>query len=474
MAKPIHAVLSTLRAAQRSPSTHRSPTARPATWVVALVLAVTAGAVAVAHPAHAAGTVRDDIVSIAYRELGDSSRNTEYANNCSWYGHEMLGWPHSGECVDNNPAHNDFGGGGDQYNWCATFAKYVWREGGATDLGGIDGYAQTFRTYGEQHGTFHFPAGYTPQPGDAIVFDFFAGTRYPIDHVAIVTSASGSRVYTIGGNESGAPGEPDAVRASSYLLTNAHIVGYSSPANAEGASSGTASIYGAMSDGRLTFTNIDGASGERTHGAVVSSASLGFVPVAMATLNFNTILVTSPDGGLYRVDVITNNTELIFEPPIRLGGGWTHSLLAFDGHGHLYGIAGSTLRRYTVNAAKPVITDIANNTVIGTGFTLKTLTATGADWILGTTTAGQLISYQIRGAGDWDRYELRSTTWQVFDMMLSPGGGVYYAHKPDGSMYWYLDQNPYDGSSADLTSQGAVDASGWSQMLLSAQPATVS
>src|ERR1041384_5068296 len=117
-----------------------------------------------------------------------------------------------------------------------------------------------------------------------------------------------------------------------------------------------------------------------THGAVVSSASLGFVPVAMATLNFNTILVTSPAGQLYRVDVITNGDSLTFSQPTLLGGGWTHRLLAYDGHGHLYGIAGSTLRRYTITATKPGAANITDNTVIqDSGFTLKTLTATGDD-----------------------------------------------------------------------------------------------
>jgi len=38
----------------------------------------------------------------------------------------------------------------------------------------------------------------------------------------------------------------------------------------------------------------------------------------------------------------------------------------------------------------------------------------------------------------------------------------------------YLDQNPYDLNGSDLTGLGAVDASGWSQVRLSAQPRTVS
>ncbi|KOX20522.1 hypothetical protein ADK67_29300 [Saccharothrix sp. NRRL B-16348] len=237
--------------------------------------------------------------------------------------------------------------------------------------------------------------------------------------------------------------------------------------------SGTASVYGVLADGRLTYTAIDAANGTRTHGAVASGASLGFVPKAMATLNFNTVLVTSSGGQLYRVDVITNNTSLTFNAPVPLGGGWTHDLLAYDGRGSLYGIAAGALRRYTITANKPGAGDITSDGLIDTGFTLKTLTATGPDWLLGTTSGGELLSYRIRGAGDWTRYELKSSTWQVFTDLVSPGGGVYFGHNADGGLYHYVDDNPYDGSGADLRGLDAVDAQGWSQVLLSAQPGTV-
>lgn len=120
-----------------------------------------------------------------------------------------------------------------------------------------------------------------------------------------------------------------------------------------GDTAGTASIYGVLDNGRLTYTAVNAVTGTRTHGAVASSASLGFTPKAMATLNFNTILITSTTDQLYRVDVVTNDDSLTFKPPVNLGGGWTHDLLAYDGRGHLYGIADGILVRYTVNSTKP-------------------------------------------------------------------------------------------------------------------------
>ncbi|GAB1819601.1 M23 family metallopeptidase [Herbidospora sp. RD11066] len=244
--------------------------------------------------------------------------------------------------------------------------------------------------------------------------------------------------------------------------------------NCGGGMTGQTSVYGALSDGRLTYTAIDAATNRRTHGAVTSSATLGFTPKAMATLNFNTILITDTSGKLYRVDVITNSNSLVFNPPVLLASsGWTHDLLAFDG-GRLFGIAGGTLRRYVINAAKPAIGNITSNTLIDSGFTLKTLTATAPNWILGTTTGGELISYKINGAGSWDRYELRSSTWQVFDHLLSPGGGYYLGHHRDGSMTAYGDANPTDGNGSDISSRAQVDSGGWTQTLLSAWPGTVS
>jgi len=229
------------------------------------------------------------------------------------------------------------------------------------------------------------------------------------------------------------------------------------------------SVYGTLADGRLTYAPLEPGSGRRL-ATVTSTSTLGFAPVAMATLNFNTILLTSAAGQLYRVDVITNSSSLAFKPPVLLAGGWTHDLLAYDGYGHLYGIAGGVLRRYTISGSKPAGEDIIGDGVIDSGFTLRTLTATGPDWLLGTTDSGQLLSYHVKGAGDWDRYELRSTTWQVFDALLSPGGGLYYGHHRNGGLYSYVDGTPFDGDGDDIRGRDPVDASGWTQTLLSVQP----
>ncbi|MGC5365824.1 CHAP domain-containing protein, partial [Streptomyces sp. DT24] len=68
---------------------------------------------------------------------------------------------------------------------------------------------------------------------------------------------------------------------------------------------------------------------------------------------------------------------------------------------------------------------IGQRTEIGTGFVLKTLTSTGQDRLLATTTAGKLLSYKIIG-GAWKRDELKESGWSGFDQVVSSGSGFYY------------------------------------------------
>lgn len=232
----------------------------------------------------------------------------------------------------------------------------------------------------------------------------------------------------------------------------------------------TVSVYGALSDGRLTYSTINSQTGDRTK-TVVSTDTLGFAPKTLATLNFNTLLVTSPAGVLYRVDVLTNNTSLQFSTPTALGSGWTHDMLTYDGHGHLYGIAGSTLMSYVVSRPKPATSQIGQRVVIGTGFTLKNLTAAGDDWLVGVSNTGLLRSYHIDADYTWTGATL-ADRWTGFDQLVSPGYGLYYGQTADGGLYRYLDHNPFDLNGADLQYFGSdpVDTQGWTQTLLSAQP----
>ncbi len=245
----------------------------------------------------------------------------------------------------------------------------------------------------------------------------------------------------------------------------------SPPVHAVSANCGDISIYGILPDGRLTYSLVESGSG-RFLKAVTSSATLGFTPRAMATLNFNTILLTSTEGDLYRVDVVANDASLVFDPPVKIiGGGWTHTHLSYDGAGGLYGLTSAgVLQRHAVTATKPTGSGTVNWVTVGSGFTLKTLTTTGPDWILGTDSDDRLMSYKLNGVGSWESGELKSSTGQDITHLLSPGAGIYYGRTSDGALHRYGDRNPYDNNGSDLYGQGRVTDPGWTEVLLSAQP----
>lgn len=239
--------------------------------------------------------------------------------------------------------------------------------------------------------------------------------------------------------------------------------------------SGSVSIYGALADGRLTYSQIDPSTGSRLRTLI--GPGLGFVPKALATLNFNTVLVTDSTGALFRVDIKTNNLSLeLVGTPVQIGSGWTHDQLVYDGHGHLYGTANGTLIQYLVSQPKPAGSQhIGQRLQIGNGFVLKALTSTGDDRLLANTADGRLVEYRVNASGAWSGNLLASANWSGFDKLVSPGGGLYYGGTSAGGMYWYQDVNPDDGSGTDIVyhTDYPVDASGWTQILLSAEPETV-
>ncbi|WAU78734.1 tachylectin-related carbohydrate-binding protein [Streptomyces sp. Qhu-G9] len=240
-------------------------------------------------------------------------------------------------------------------------------------------------------------------------------------------------------------------------------------AQAVASCSGDVSIYGTLSDGRLTYTQVAPNTGNRVKTLI--GPDLGFTPKTMATLNFNTILVTSTAGDLYRVDVQTNGTSLTLAKVVKIwDGGWTFDKLVYDGAGHLYGTVDGQLHQYLVSQDKPSgSAHIGQHVVIDTGFVLKTLAAAGDDRLVATTSDGRLLSYRINGVNDWDRSVLKSSGWSAVDSLSSPGGGLYYG-RTSGGMYWYHDSDPTDGDGSDIAyhPNDPVDASGWSQSLLSA------
>ncbi|WBB70811.1 tachylectin-related carbohydrate-binding protein [Micromonospora sp. WMMD812] len=237
---------------------------------------------------------------------------------------------------------------------------------------------------------------------------------------------------------------------------------------------GLVSVFGTKADGRLSYTAFDPVTGLKRV-ATVSQQTLGFTPKAMATLNSDTLLVTSTASQVYRVDV-TSFDPLVFTRTESLAGGWTHDRLVYDGNGALFGTAGGFLRRYKVNKAKPVAADLPGWPVYngdGTpadGFSLPTLGATGRNQLIATA-GTNLVQYEIDASNIWRRTNLVTTGWSGYTSLLSPGGGHYYRRDANGVLTGWLDRTPYDRNGSDVAAYvpaGTVSG-GWDP-ILSARP----
>jgi hypothetical protein len=127
--------------------------------------------------------------------------------------------------------------------WCADFVKWVWRNSGL-NVSGLTPAAESFRTYGQNYGTFHS----AEQVGDAITFSSVRGGR--ANHVGIVTAlnADGS-VVVANGDWGGVGGQ-----GMHYFAETSKTVSVTIPASV----TSTGSYVSAMS---YYITAIIGASG---------------------------------------------------------------------------------------------------------------------------------------------------------------------------------------------------------------------
>jgi Peptidase family M23/Tachylectin len=229
--------------------------------------------------------------------------------------------------------------------------------------------------------------------------------------------------------------------------------------------SGVATLYGIVGESTLTVTQLSdpGRGGRRIMGAKVIG-TLPFAAKTLVALDYNTLFATDGNN-LYKVEVINfQNAAGSVRAAAVERGGWTHDKLAYDGFGHLYGIADGQLRRYNLAGGTYAV---VSNTLLGaSGWNLRTVTGAANEWLLATTARGELVSYDLNPVA---RHSLRPNTW-LFTNLVSPGGGVYYAQSGEGALFHYVDRNPIDGHGADISAGRLIDRSGWTQRLLTAQP----
>jgi hypothetical protein len=228
---------------------------------------------------------------------------------------------------------------------------------------------------------------------------------------------------------------------------------------------GAATVYGVAGDSTLTVSQLADPAhgGRRSFGAKVIG-TLPFTAKTLVALDYNTLFATDGNS-LYKIEVINfSDTNGSVKVSTVDTGGWTQEHLAYDGYGHLYGVANGQLRRYDLAGGTY---GIVRNTLLGdSGWVFATVTGAANGWMLATTTAGELVSYDLDPIA---RHSLRPRTW-VFQNLVSPGGGVYYAQDEDGALYHYVDRDPTDGKGSDISAGKLIDKQGWTQRLLTAQP----
>jgi hypothetical protein len=147
--------------------------------VAVVVVAVVVGSRLHREPVISA--LRAGIVSAAQSQVGYATDpSNSYCNRFSAY------WNAGMDTCGNSNLNEE---------WCADFAAWAWKQGGAeVDYqlapGFLNSNSASFYVWGLEHHTWH-PVGshYVPQPGDVAVYGLDT-TAVTADHVAIVTAAS--------------------------------------------------------------------------------------------------------------------------------------------------------------------------------------------------------------------------------------------------------------------------------------------
>jgi hypothetical protein len=169
--------------------------------------------------------LRTCIVDWAKHEVTNSAHNREQGrNNCNFYSGY---WRTSGDdiCGTIN------GTRWRSNNWCADFARWVWKQGGA-NVSGVDPWAGSFYRANRSNGHYKSKAsGYRPAPGDAVLYDWdgtpsLGNDGWDVDHVGVFEKFSGSNIVVIEGNTSGGASREGVFRKT---RSTADVIGYVTP-----------------------------------------------------------------------------------------------------------------------------------------------------------------------------------------------------------------------------------------------------
>ena len=170
-------------------------------------------------------TMRTCVTSWARYEVTNAAHNREKGrDNCNFYSGY---WRTSGDDICGTINGTKWRSN----NWCADFARWVWKQGGAS-VSGIDPWAGSFYRANRSNGHYKSKAsGYRPVQGDAVLYDWdgtpsLGNDGWDVDHVGIFEKYSGSNIVVIEGNTSGGASRDGVFRKT---RSTADVVGYVTP-----------------------------------------------------------------------------------------------------------------------------------------------------------------------------------------------------------------------------------------------------
>ena len=166
------------------------------------------------------GDQRYDFISIALSQIGYHEGASEAdMDGLNIYGNKnFVEYNRIYGKVDNNEGNGVSYG----YEWCAAFVSWCLRQAGVPSAKAITEISCNRMTNFYKNRSLFHPAssGYTPLPGDIIMFSNKGVTA---NHVGLVLGVKDGTVYTVEGNNGG------KVDVHSFALTDSYIFGYCVP-----------------------------------------------------------------------------------------------------------------------------------------------------------------------------------------------------------------------------------------------------
>ncbi|MER5867546.1 CHAP domain-containing protein [Kitasatospora sp. NPDC002040] len=325
--------------------------------------------------------------------------------------------------------------------WCADFAEWAWNQAGYTDTGDLTSAAWSFARHGATHGTFHWvtDTGYTPQPGDAIVWrgngyqlssftDPGALGFYDVQHVSLVSSVSSrTSINDTGGNQGNAVTHNGPFNPTLQQGWGQQVIGYISP--------GSGTPAPTVPAGFSVHANATGA-------AVVNLTS---TVTANGYINYLNYRITGPNG---------------YSQQIGAGGGPTSpDLTGYTASWNTTGLATGT---YTVT---PVANEIdgADHSYAGSVVTVGARSI-GSDVVL--TPSGGLATYWVGSDGIvWGKSQAGAGgAWSAPQALTGTGfiGKVSAVVAANGTIALYV--RTTNGAVFGGSQSGVGGAFGWNSL----------